>query len=226
MQTWSEQHPRGPVSAARKFPTTILLFFSLAGLIAGFAFGGLNGSKAHPTTGNTGPVKKPSPVVQTTVTVTPTVQPIVKLNPPDTLNLSTATQKADGSTNYSITIQTIDTNKNAIHAANITCKLWLVQQIPDGKILNIDSTLLKSVNNLISPIPGTVVGTNQPVSEIPSSLNFTTATPQTALCNANGQMTWNYTIAATVPPGKYDLVYLTDWQGVHFNWSWDSITIQ
>src|SRR5258708_1399868 len=118
MQTWSGQNPRGAASSTRKFTITIVLVFSLAGLIAGFAFGGLTGTKAHPTPANTGPVKKQTPVAQNTNTVTPTatVQPIVPLDPPNA-QLSAATQKADGATNYSITIQAIDKqNKNPVHA--------------------------------------------------------------------------------------------------------------
>lgn len=221
------QNPRENASPKQKIPATILLVFSLAGLIAGFAFGGFTGHKAPPTTSNIGPTKTPTTIARSTVTVTPTTQPVVALNPPNTTNLSAATQHPDGVTSYSITIQAIDKNKNPIHAPNITCKLWLVQRIPSGKILQIDPTVLKAYNNLsTTPIQGTISTTNQPDPEIASSLNFAATTPQTAPCNAQGQMTWSYTIAATVPPGDYDLVFLTDWQGIHFNWGWADITIQ
>lgn len=222
MQAWSGQNSSETLSTARKLTTTIILVFSLAGLIAGFAFGGLTSSRSN-TTGP-GSTKKSTPVVQGTGAVTPTatVQPIVELKPPTTLNLSASTQIANGATTYSITIQAITKQNTPIHATNITCKLWLVQQIPANQILNIDTKTLKVVSNLTSPITGTV--NNQPSQDL-GGLTFDQTTPQTGFCNANGQMTWKYTIASTVPAGNYDLVILTDWNGVHFNWAWDNITI-
>ena len=37
---------------------------------------------------------------------------------------------------------------------------------------------------------------------------------------------WNYTVAQSVDPGTYYLMVLTDWDGVHFNWSWVNMTIK
>jgi hypothetical protein len=224
MQAWSGQNDSGTRLPAHKLTTTIVLVFSLAGLISGFAFGGLIRSK--PNTTNSGLPPKSTPVAQNTNTITPTAttQPIVALNPPATVNLSAATQVADGATTYSITIQAVDKQNKAVHATNITCKLWVVKQIPANQILNLDSKTLKSVNTLQGPITGTVH--NQPAPDLSvNNLTFDPTTPQLGFCKANGQMTWKYKIASTMPAGNYDLVILTDWNGVHFNWSWDNITI-
>jgi flagellar basal body-associated protein FliL len=229
MQTWSGQNPGGTLSSTRKLLTIVIVAFSLAGLIAGFAIGGLTGSKPTTTTAGTpGPRPKQTVAVQNTVTVTPkpTVQPIVKLDPPKTLNISATAQKADGTTSYTLTIQVIDKqNKQPVHAPGITCKAWLVQRIPAGQKMDIDTNTLKAVTSLTTtPIQGTLNPGGQPVTEI-SGLTFVSPTTQTAPSNADGQVTWKYTIAPTVAPGDYDLVILTDWQGVRFNWSWDDITI-
>jgi len=226
MQTWSGQNPRGAVSATRKVTTTIVLVFSLAGLIAGFAFGGLTGTKAHPTPANTGPVKKPTPVVQATVTPTPTATPAdIQLDYPQFKLFPASTESAANGTVYTVGMQAVDKQKKPVNSPDITCKVWLVHQIPAQQTLSIDPKTLGAVNNLTSPIQGTVNG--QPAPEITGGLIFDSTTPQEALCNANGQMTWKYTIAPTVtPPGTYDLVILADWKGKHYNWYWTDITIQ
>src|SRR5262249_31908455 len=52
-----------------------------------------------------------------------------------------------------------------------------------------------------------------------SGLNFDATTPQVQPCN-QGQGNWKFTISSTVSPGDYFIVGLTDWQGMHYNWSW------
>ncbi|MFL5628649.1 MAG: hypothetical protein ACJ788_23965, partial [Ktedonobacteraceae bacterium] len=101
---------------------------------------------------------------------------------------------------------------------------WLVQQIPNGKKFNISTNDLKDVNNLQNPITGTV--NNKPYVEIPGLTFFDTNSPQTHLCTSKGKGTWTYQVAPSVPPGVYDLVVLTDWSGIHYNWSWVQITIK
>lgn len=222
MQTWSSQNMGGISSPVRKLASYSLLFFALAGLIAGFAFGGFS-NRSH-TTGNTGPARKQTPVVHitNTVTPTPTQPPDVELGIPSTVNLSASILKADGATTYTLHIQAIDKHKQAVHSPDITCKVWLMQQVPDKQTLSIDKNTLKAVNNLANPITGTI--NNTPAPEV-GGLNFDTTTPQTHLCDAKGQMTWKFTVTPGVPPGDYDLVILTDWKGIHYNWSWDHVTI-
>lgn len=223
MQTWSGQNTGGVSAPTRKLVTTILVAFSLAGLVIGFAVGGLTHPQSTPT-GNTGPVQKPTVTAQTTATVPPTatLPPDVVLGLPMFTSYST-TESATGNTHYTVKIQANDKKKKPVHSGDITCKLWLVQQIPDNQILNIDPKVLKNVTNLVAPIQGTLNG--QPVVEVPGLL-FDKPGAQTTTCDDNGQTTWKYTIVPTLPPGIYDLVILTDWKGRHYNWSWVNITIK
>lgn len=224
MQTWSSQNAGRVNSSARNLATYSLLFFALAGLIAGFAFGGFSNARSNQR-GNTNLAKTHTPVAQTTTTVTPTPTPPpnIELGIPSTIDLSASSLKADGTTSYSLSIQAIDKHRQAVHSPDIICKVWLVRQVPDKQTLSIDKNTLKAVNNLANPITGTI--NNQPAPEI-SGLAFDPTTPQMHLCDSNGQMTWKFTVTPAVPPGDYDLVILTDWKGIHFNWSWDHITIQ
>lgn len=227
MQAWSDQPSAETLSPARKLLMTTLVAFSLAGLIMGFTLGGLTASRSRATTGTIGPVKKQTPVVQNTTTATPspTPPPVIFLGFPQFKPYPVPTESAANTAGYTVGMQAVDKQGKLVHSADVTCKLWLIQQLQSGQKLNIDSATLKAVNNLQNPIQGTVAGTPQPVPEI-NGLTFDSATPQTALCDSNGQITWKYTIAATVPPGPYDLVILADWQGKHFNWYWTNITIQ
>lgn len=232
MQAWSGHPPAGTLSPTRKLLTTILVAFSLAGLIAGFTLGGLTASRSRATTGNTGPVKKQTPVIQNTATATPTSTPppAIFLGFPQFKPYPVPTESATSTTStapypYTVGMQAVDKQNKPVYSGDVTCKLWLIQQLQPGKKLSIDSATLKSVNNLQNSIQGTVSGTPQPVPEV-NGLTFDPTTPQTALCDSNGQITWKYSIAATVPPGPYALVILADWQGKHYNWYWTNITIQ
>jgi hypothetical protein len=227
MQTWSSHSPSGALSPTRRLVTTILVTFSLAGLIAGFTLGGLTAFRSQATTGISGPQKKQTPVVQNTVAATPTrtPTPVVLLGFPQFKPYPQPTESATGGTLYTVGMQAVDKQGRAVASANVTCKLWLIQQLAPAQKLNIDAATLKSINNLQAPIQGTIAGTPQPVPEI-NGLTFDPTTPQTTLCAPNGQVSWKYTIAATVPPGLYALVILADWQGKHYNWYWTNITIQ
>ena len=224
MQIWSGQSAGGTLSPTRKFITTVLIVFSLAGLVIGFAVGGLTHSQANPTN-DTGPTKKPTIVAQTTVTAAPTATPPpdIVLGYPQFNPYPTSPESAAASTQYTVTMQAVDKKKKPVHSSDVTCKLWLVPQIPAGQILNIDAKILKDVNNLATPIPGTLNG--QPVAEVPY-LAFTPTTPQLTKCGSSGQATWKYTIAPTAAPGNYELVILSDWKGVHYNWYWSDVIIK
>jgi hypothetical protein len=227
MQTWSGPNTGETTSSTRKLTTYALLFFSLAGLIAGFAFGGFWHANGNNTANNTGPAIKGTQSAQATsnVTPTPSTQPVVPLGFPQFTPGPTTLESATGGTEYSVTMQVIDKSSSGkpVHASDITCKVWLVQQIPTGQALSLDENTLKNVNNLTSPIMGTI--NNKPAPEV-AGLTFDPSTPQTGFCDSNGQRTWKYTLASTVPHGNYDLVILADWRGMHWNWSWANITIQ
>lgn len=227
MQTWSGQSTTGTHAPTRRFITTVLLIFSLAGLIAGFAFGGLT-SKPHNPTISTNSAKTPILVTHITPTVTPTSTPPpnIVLGVPQWTSTPPPSESAANNTVYTIRMQAVDKQKKPVHSADLTCKAWLVQQIPDGQILNIDPKVLKDVNNLSNPISGTV--NKQPAPEVlpGTGLTFDQSTLQTAKCGPDGQITWKYTISPTLPPGAYSIVILVDWKGVHFNWAWDSITVK
>lgn len=211
-------------SQARTITVVAVILFALSGLITGFAFGAfVHLSPTKPTT----PPVSTVPIVQksggTTPVATKTVQPAF-LAPPGIIQYPTFAEIADSTTDYTLSIQAIDkTSGNAIHASGITCKAWLVKRIPGKAILDLPLPILKNVNTLQNQITGTVQG--QQFNEI-TGLNFDGTTSQTHNCDANGQATWKYQISSTVDPGNYDLVVLTDWNGVHYNWSWVNITIK
>lgn len=225
MQTWSGPNTKSTTLPGNKLVAYTLLFFSLAGLIAGFAFGGFLRSNSPTTAGNTGPATKNTPIARATSHITPTPTPeiIVRLGFPQFIPYPTTIEKTTSSTGYSIGMQVIDQEKKPISASDITCKIWLVQQIQTNQILNIDTNTLKNVSGLSSPITGTV--NNQPYPEITGGLNLDPATPQLGFCNASGQMNWKYTLSPTLAPGTYDVVILADWKGVHWNWSWVDIEV-
>jgi hypothetical protein len=211
MQTLSGQNPRRAVSATRKFTTTIVLVFSLAGLIAGFAFGGLTGTKVHPTPANTGPVKKQTPIVQATVTPTPTATPVdIQLGVP-TIIKSSFSETADGATNYTLSAQPIDKTNQSITAADVTCRLWLTTDTSaTNTALSANGyAFLKNINGFNQPFP----------QEAANSMNFTTPSTQLQPCAVSGPTTWTYTLASTVQPGTYYLYVLADWKGKHYNWN-------
>ena len=226
MQAWSGQNSGNGNSPLRRMTVYVLLGFALTGLLTGFAFGGFLQHNSNNSADNTNSSQKNTPVTQATKGATPTatVQPVVKLAPPIAPNGSPQSATADSTTVYSLTIQTLDdAHHQPVHAPDITCKLWLVHQIPANQILNIDEKILAKVDSLKQPIPGKV--NDQDFNEI-SALGFDATTQQTALCNAQGQMTWKFTVASGTPAGNYNLVVLTDWRGIHWNWSWFFLAIQ
>jgi len=212
MQTWSGQSPKGAVSATRKVTTTIVLVFSLAGLIAGFAFGGLTGTKAHPTPANTGPVKKQTPIVQATVTPTPTATPVdIQIDPPTVTKFSSS-EIANGATNYTFSAQPIDKNSHQpITVADVTCRLLLTS---DTNATNTDLSantyaLLHNMSSFAQPFP----------HEVANGLMFTAPNALIQPCAASGPTTWTYTLSPTVQAGTYYLYVLADWKGKHYNWT-------
>ena len=199
-----------------------VILFALSGLITGFAFGAfVHFGPAKTSNAN----RNTTTIVQkkggTTPTATKAVQTILPLGWP-AITPSAYTEIADGTTTYTTTAQVTDQSKGKtvgkpIYAAGITFKIWLTKEADktsDALIAN-NYALLKNINNIQNTFP----------REVQGGLVFT-ATPQTQMSNAQGQVTWNYTVAQSVDPGTYYLMVLTDWNGIHFNWSWQIITIK
>ncbi len=219
MQTLSRPSPTKLNPQARKIATIAILLFALSGLISGFAVGAFVRPKpATVTTHNTG--SGTSTIAQNTSTATIAAQPVpVAFDYPKTDQVDSF-EKADGSTFY-----TFSAHINvAIRASDLTCKLWLVQRIPANTNFDLESTNnLKDINTLSNPLTG--IANGQTFNEI-QDLNFDPGTPQTQSCTTYQQATWKYQVSTTAHPGDYDLVVLFDWQGKHYNWSWDNIVIK
>lgn len=204
-----------------------IILFALSGLITGFAFGAFVHfspvrTASSPTSINTSQQKTGGTTPVTTPKVTPQSLglPLIKSY--------SYNEIANGTTVYTVVVQVTDQKQGPLAAgtalpdSGITCKLWLVQRIPEKKSFNIPTSTLKNIQTIQNPITGYV--NNHPVSEV-SGLNFDPTTAQTQLSNTKGQVTWQYQVSPSVASGDYDLVVLTDWDGVHFNWSWYNIVI-
>lgn len=217
MQTLSGRGPGGLSAQSRRIAIMAILLFGLSGLISGFAVGAFIHPKAATTTGTTGPGGVSSPASQTTKTSnSPKVNPIEIGFP--VFSQYAATETANGSTSYVLASYVVDTSKDAghgnpLHAAGITCKLW-IQHIPGDQTVHLPLDKLKSMD-VQNPLTA---------EEISGGLNFTT--PQIQQTNAHGQVTWKYSVSTNVQSGDYYLVVLMDWQGKHYNWSWVDITIK
>lgn len=216
------QSPINNVSGpSRSIAVLAVILFALAGLMSGFAVGGFLHLKSGQSS-NSGAAGTSSEGQTTQSSSTHTSHP-KRLGIPQ-WNLSNDVQRADGTT-YTLMTQVVDGQKKPqpVHASGITCKLWLVNRIPTNTILDIPISILKDVNAISNPIPGTVNGRS--FNEI-DGLNFDSSTPQTHPCNANGQFTWKYQLSSSVDPGDYNLVVLTDWSGAYYNWAWINIVIE
>jgi hypothetical protein len=215
---------------------TAFTLFALSGLLIGFAVGAFIHSRqpGQPGIDNTGST---SGVVQgKTPQAAPTVD-ILALGgigcPHLRGNTFNFIEIADGKTSNTVSIQAqINgagvcqfTTEKPLHTPGITCKLWLIQRVPDRQILQFpkEGAKLSHVEMLSSPLTGTIQHTDFPEIQ---GLHFDSATLQTQLCNDQGQARWNYTVSPSVAPGEYDLVALTDWQGKSLDWSWFHITVK
>lgn len=221
MQTLYEQQPTHNWSSqSRMIAVVAMLLFALSGLISGFAVGAfirpaLHNQSTNPNSGETPPVKSQG----ATPTRTPRTQHPIPLGIPQVGPVS-YTEASDDTTTYTTTLQVTDqSNGNTtpgkpVHAPGITCKIWLTK---DGHVnANMPIDRLQAVDTLSQPFP----------KEKSAGLDFfDPSTPQTQMCNARGQATWNYKVPSTVEPGRYFLVALTDWNGIHYNWSWAQITV-
>ncbi len=220
--SYSPTHNNTGDSQALRVAVLAVILFALSGLITGFAFGAFvhfspARTTSSPTSINTSQQKTGSGTTPTTV---PKINP-KPLGVPLT-TISAYTEIADGSTSYTVKTQVTDqTNGTAsagkqLQASGITCKLWLTK---DKNV-----TPMLTANN--NQIPRSIDALAQPFrDEIQGGLNFAPNTPQTQMCNSSGQASWNYTINPSLKPGHYTLAVITDWDGQHYNWGWQYITI-
>ncbi len=218
MQTLSSQHPNRINQQTRKIAVFAILLFALSGLISGFAVGAFvhskpRGSGTTPTSSGTTPIAK---VTRTPVSTT--IAEHVNLDIP-LINHGDYSyfQIANDNTNYTISAQIINKDKNPTQATDITCKLWLTKEGDVNSILRADQySLLRSIDNLQQPFPKEVVG----------AFNYIAPSQQIQPCAPTGKTSWTYTIAQSVDPGTYSLVVLADWKGKSFDWSWVQIVIK
>lgn len=212
MQTWSGPNTGGASSPTRKFITTILIIFSLAGLVIGFTVGGLTQPKTTKT-GSTNPQTQPTVSAQITATATPTATPApdIVLDPP-TITKYIFSEVADGTTTYTLSVQPLDKNTHKpISAADITCRIWLAQKLNEtNSALKANNyALLKNIKGFDQPFP----------QEVANGLTVTAPASQVQLCASNGATSWTYSLPPTVQPGSYYIYILADWKGIHFNWN-------
>jgi hypothetical protein len=208
MQTLSNQRSNGLSPQTRRIAVFAIILFALSGLISGFAMGAFVRPKIGGITNNG---NNSASITQQTKTANPgsVIRP-QKMYYPKVDHYSHL-EHADGQTLYLFSAHATDVNGNPLHAAGITCKLWLTknQIIPEHNEWS-------PVGALSNPVTG----------EIPNSLIFDSSTSQTQQCNGNGQAIWKYQVAQTVDPGTYYLAVVTDWAGVHFNIWWQEIEIK
>ena len=209
MQTLSSPRSNGLNPQSRRVAVFAVLLFALSGLISGFAVGAF----VRPKIGGIGSsgINNVNSITQQTKTATPvsTIAP-ERLGYPKVDQYSFR-ESANGQTEYVFSVHAIDASGNPLHVTGITCKLWLTrdQVLPQHNEWSPASALY-------NPVTG----------EVPGSLQFDPATPQTHSCDGNGAATWKYRVAQTVDPGKYYLSVVTDWAGVHYNIWWQEIQIK
>jgi hypothetical protein len=206
-------------SRSQAIVITAISLFALAGFLLGFTTGALNRPSQTPTQSQ--PPQKTKSIVsmQPSPTQTQTVQQKVRLGCPQVNWPPTTQMPADGSTSYTITAQAVDKSIDdttacgkgkAVQKPGITCRLWL------SKTDTFSNTVLDDVDTL---------GQQAMSNEVQGGLAYDPTTPETQMCNNNGQATWKFTISPSVDHGKYYIMVLTDWGGVYSNWSWDNIKI-
>jgi len=211
-----------------------LLLFSIAGLASGFSIGALSkktGQTKQPSqiTSNVPSLKGQSatPVPKTITKIIPLGCPIVMPN--SSVNLTNA--QLTNNTTYTFSTQAVDTTGNQptkkiycatankpIHTAGITFKLWVIKNVGNKTLT------FPNLGDITKPIDGKVNGKDFP--ELQNELQFGTTTPQVQQSNAQGQVTWNYTLNPGLKDGTYTLVVLTNWQGKTANWTWRDLVVK
>ncbi len=208
-----------------------LLLFAISGLLSGFATGAFTRPKTPQTSQtnknqNTGQAATVGPKKTQVAATTPIVQ-VLPLGCPAIEQFFTP-EIADGTQQYTLSAyakdQSVascsDQNKR-IKATGITFKMWLIHRIPKDKGLTFVPATVLDPANLSNPITAQVEKDDTP--EVPG---FTFSTPQVQQSDAQGSVTWHYTISPTVAAGDYDLVVFINWSGQHYNWTWRNIDIK
>lgn len=189
-----------------------LLLFALSGLMTGFATGAFTRPKPtqHPqgNKGTKGALLATATPQQTSSPSTTSTPQVVKLGIPFVQEL-TSKEKADGTTNYTVTAYPVDKeHQSQVHFPDITCKLWLTKDKNATETLLAAPDKLTSLDTVSQVLP----------TEMDKALMFVGSTSQTQPCNANGLTTWTYTVSSTVKSGMYFIMVLTDWKGKAYNW--------
>ena len=216
---------------------TALILFAIAGLLSGFAIGAINRPHHTQTANNTHGTQQNQPNVPSktggTTQKTPTIT-IVPIGCP-VPDAYVPIETADGQTPYTVSAYaTTHSNDprscggNQLTDAGITFKLWLTQSIPDPVSVNFPQGSQSVYTNINSPLTGTATKQGKTTGNIPEvqGLQFASTSPQVQQSNAQGRVTWKYTLPTSLQPGNYELFVLVDWQGKEYNWSWRNITIQ
>ncbi len=212
-------------SPSQSIAIVAVILFALSGLISGFAIGAFihppKTTTADNISGNTHPIVAQTPVSTRGthgIKTFPLGWPVIEF--------FNETENADGSTTYTFSAYPVDQSIDSghgkqVYVSGITCKVWLIQRIPNSSHLLLPISTLQNISAIQNPLTGTAKGQQYP--EVPG---LTFSTPQTQPCNSRGITTWQYQVSSTVTPGKYNLVVLTDWDGKRFNWSWADIVIK
>jgi hypothetical protein len=215
------------ITQAQTIIITVISLFALCGFMAGFAFGAFvrpTGALTSPTTHN-----QNIPIIAQNTPLIPSPTAPTQPQPlgcPD-VEANATNMVADGQTSYEGTVQAKDktgdqgdmcsdiAQEKPIVTDGITCRLWLTKAQDTSKDLLKASSQLQHVDQLSNPLP----------DEIQSGLLFDSSTPQVQPCK-QGLGNWKFSISPTVNSGNYFIMGLTDWQGIHYNWSWYQVTIQ
>ena len=216
---------------------TALILFAIAGLMSGFAIGAINRPHNTGTAHNSNNPQHNKPTTSSTTGSTPQATPTVTVVPigcpvPDTY---VPAEAADGQAVYTVsayaTAHTSDPKLcggNQLTDSGITFKLWLTQSIPNPVSVNFPQGPQSVYTNINTSLTGTAVKQGKTIGTIPEvqGLQFDSTTPQVQQSNAQGRVTWKYTLPTSLQPGYYELFVLVDWQGKEYDWSWRNITIQ
>jgi hypothetical protein len=201
------------------FMLIIITLFALSGLITGFAFGTFT-RPPKSTANNSNSI----PIAATHTTPTPTHTPIPTTQAPTRLGYPSLTIQPTSTTppivyNTILQANAKDTEQ-PITADGITCRIWLVQDDPKNPNAISDqllknSTLLQHTDQFNQPFPG----------EITNALVLDPSTPTLTQACTKGKGEWKFTLSPSLKPGDYNLVGLTDWNGIYYNWCWKRIVV-
>ena len=210
-----------------------LLLFALSGLMTGFATGTFTRHKQTAQQNNKGTKGTAPTAIVSQQTPNASTTPVVQVVPvgcPAVESFSNP-QIADGSHSYTFSVHATDksggtcsANNKRINAAGITFKLWLIHRIPGDKGISFSRDSLLNTANLVNPITAKIQ--NDDAMEV-QGLAFDTAhTPQVQQSDAQGHVSWTYTVSPSIKDGEYDMVVLIDWAGQYYNWTWRNLDIK